>query len=149
MGLLRVLRAYSLRIAGSRRLRRTPNEKANAEKNKMANAANEKQTMEIDETTLAAWRDRSERMLTEQAVTRAGELETFAMEAQKQRIEEVERERIEMQRRAEEEIAARVKAAEEAAAVRLLPIRPRSRGARRSLRNFPVVTLHPRFPFNV
>ena len=33
-------------------------------------------------------------------------------------------------------------------AVRLLPIRPRSRGARRSLRTFPVVTLHPRFPFN-
>jgi hypothetical protein len=36
-----------------------------------------------------------------------------------------------------------------AAEVRLLPIRPRSRGARRSLRTFPVVTLHPRFPFNV
>jgi hypothetical protein len=36
-----------------------------------------------------------------------------------------------------------------ATAVRLLPIRPRSRGARRSLRTFPVVTLHPRFPFNV
>jgi len=35
------------------------------------------------------------------------------------------------------------------AAVRLLPVRPRSRGARRSLRTFPVVTLHPRFPFNV
>jgi hypothetical protein len=35
-----------------------------------------------------------------------------------------------------------------AAAVRLLPIRPRSRGERRSLRTFPVVTLHPRFPFN-
>jgi len=34
-------------------------------------------------------------------------------------------------------------------AVRLLPIRPRSRGARRSLRTFPVVTFHPRFPFNV
>jgi hypothetical protein len=33
--------------------------------------------------------------------------------------------------------------------VRLLPIRPRSRGARRSLRTFPVVNLHPRFPFNV
>eukprot|EP00982_Pelagococcus_subviridis_P004122 29071-Pelagococcus_subviridis.AAC.5 len=33
--------------------------------------------------------------------------------------------------------------------VRLLPIRPRSRGARRSVRTFPVVTLHPRFPFNV
>ena len=33
--------------------------------------------------------------------------------------------------------------------VRLLPVRPRSRGARRSLRTFPVVTLHPRFPFNV
>ena len=33
--------------------------------------------------------------------------------------------------------------------VRLLSIRPRSRGARRSLRTFPVVTLHPRFPFNV
>jgi hypothetical protein len=33
--------------------------------------------------------------------------------------------------------------------VRLPPIRPRSRGARRSLRTFPVVTLHPRFPFNV
>jgi hypothetical protein len=32
--------------------------------------------------------------------------------------------------------------------VRLLSIRPRSRGARRSLRTFPVVTLHPRFPFN-
>jgi hypothetical protein len=32
--------------------------------------------------------------------------------------------------------------------VRLLPIRPRSRGERRSLRTFPVVTLHPRFPFN-
>ena len=40
-------------------------------------------------------------------------------------------------------------AAAAAAAVRLLPIRPRSRGARRSLRTFPVVTLHPRFPFNV
>jgi DCN1-like protein 1/2 len=36
-----------------------------------------------------------------------------------------------------------------AAAVRLLPIRPRSRCERRSLRTFPVVTLHPRFPFNV
>ena len=36
-----------------------------------------------------------------------------------------------------------------AATVRLLPIRPRSRGARRSLRTSPVVTLHPRFPFNV
>ena len=35
------------------------------------------------------------------------------------------------------------------AQVRLLPIRPRSRGARRSLRTFPVVNLHPRFPFNV
>ena len=35
------------------------------------------------------------------------------------------------------------------AAVRPLPVRPRSRGARRSLRTFPVVTLHPRFPFNV
>jgi hypothetical protein len=33
--------------------------------------------------------------------------------------------------------------------VRLLPIRPRSRGERRSLRTFPVITLHPRFPFNV
>jgi hypothetical protein len=33
--------------------------------------------------------------------------------------------------------------------VRLLSIRPRSRGERRSLRTFPVVTLHPRFPFNV
>jgi len=33
-------------------------------------------------------------------------------------------------------------------AVRLLPIRPRSRCERRSLRTFPVVTLHPRFPFN-
>ena len=33
--------------------------------------------------------------------------------------------------------------------VRLLPVRPRSRGERRSLRTFPVVTLHPRFPFNV
>jgi len=43
--------------------------------------------------------------------------------------------------------AARAPAA--AAEVRLLPIRPRSRGARRSLRTFPVVTLHPRFPFNV
>jgi hypothetical protein len=43
-------------------------------------------------------------------------------------------------RRAEEE--ARIE-------VRLLPIRPRSRGERRSLRTFPVVTLHPRFPFNV
>jgi hypothetical protein len=30
-----------------------------------------------------------------------------------------------------------------APAVRLLPIRPRSRGARRSLRTFPVVALHP------
>jgi hypothetical protein len=40
-------------------------------------------------------------------------------------------------------------AAAAAAAVRLLPIRPRSRGARRSLRTFPVVTLYPRFPFNV
>ena len=36
-----------------------------------------------------------------------------------------------------------------AAEVRLLPIRPRSRCARRSLRTFPVVTLHPRFPFKV
>jgi hypothetical protein len=44
---------------------------------------------------------------------------------------------------------AQTKAAEEAAAVRLLPIRPRSRCERRSLRTFPVVTLHPRFPFNV
>jgi len=33
--------------------------------------------------------------------------------------------------------------------VRLLPIQPRSRCERRSLRTFPVVTLHPRFPFNV
>ena len=33
--------------------------------------------------------------------------------------------------------------------VRLLPIRPRSRCERRSLRTFPVVALHPRFPFNV
>ena len=33
--------------------------------------------------------------------------------------------------------------------MRPLPIRPRSRCARRSLRTFPVVTLHPRFPFNV
>jgi hypothetical protein len=33
--------------------------------------------------------------------------------------------------------------------VRLLSIRPHSRGERRSLRTFPVVTLHPRFPFNV
>ena len=40
-------------------------------------------------------------------------------------------------------------AAETLTAVRLLPIRPRSRGERRSLRTFPVVTLHPRFPFNV
>ena len=44
--------------------------------------------------------------------------------------------------------AARCSAAA-AAEVRLLSIRPRSRGARRSLRTFPVVTLHPRFPFNV
>jgi hypothetical protein len=35
------------------------------------------------------------------------------------------------------------------AEVRLLPIRPRSRVDRRSLRTFHVVTLHPRFPFNV
>ena len=35
------------------------------------------------------------------------------------------------------------------AEVRLLPVRPRSRGARRSLRTFLVATLHPRFPFNV
>jgi hypothetical protein len=41
------------------------------------------------------------------------------------------------------------KKTEATAEVRLLPIRPRSRGARRSLRTFPVVTLHPRFPFNV
>ena len=40
-------------------------------------------------------------------------------------------------------------AGEEEEEVRLLPIRPRSRGARRSLRTFPVVTLQPRFPFNV
>jgi len=40
-------------------------------------------------------------------------------------------------------------AAETLTAVRLLPIRPRSRGERRSLRTFPVDTLHPRFPFNV
>jgi len=40
-------------------------------------------------------------------------------------------------------------AAAAAAEVRLLPIRPRSRGARRSLRTLSVVTLHPRFPFNV
>jgi len=33
--------------------------------------------------------------------------------------------------------------------VRLLPVRPRSRVDRRFLRTFPVVTLHPRFPFNV
>ena len=33
--------------------------------------------------------------------------------------------------------------------MRLLPIRPRSRCERRSLRTFPDVTLHPRFPFNV
>ena len=33
--------------------------------------------------------------------------------------------------------------------VRLLPVRPRSRVDRRSLRTFHVVTLHPRFPFNV
>jgi fructose-1,6-bisphosphatase I len=32
--------------------------------------------------------------------------------------------------------------------VRPLPVRPRSRGARRSSRTFPVVALHPRFPFN-
>ena len=32
---------------------------------------------------------------------------------------------------------------------RLLPIRPRSRCELHSLRTFPVVTLHPRFPFNV
>jgi ankyrin repeat protein/Ca2+-binding EF-hand superfamily protein len=38
--------------------------------------------------------------------------------------------------------------AAENAKVRLLPIRPRSRVERRSLRTFPVVTLHPRFPFN-
>jgi hypothetical protein len=44
---------------------------------------------------------------------------------------------------------AREASADGAAEVRLLPIRPRSRGARRSLRTFPVVTLHPRFPFNV
>ena len=47
---------------------------------------------------------------------------------------------------AEARVLAATKRAEE---VRLLPIRPRSRGARRSLRTFPVVTLHPRFPFNV
>jgi hypothetical protein len=34
-------------------------------------------------------------------------------------------------------------------AVRLLPIRPLSRCELHSLRTFPVVTLHPRFPFNV
>ena len=45
--------------------------------------------------------------------------------------------------------AERDAAADAADEVRLLPIRPRSRGARRSLRTFPVVTLHPRFPFNV
>ena len=33
--------------------------------------------------------------------------------------------------------------------MRPLPVRPRSRCARRSLRTFPVVTLHPRSPFNV
>ena len=43
----------------------------------------------------------------------------------------------------------RAAAAAAKAKVRLLPIRPRSRGARRSLRTFPVVTLHPRFPLNV
>jgi hypothetical protein len=48
-----------------------------------------------------------------------------------------------------EEEADRDRPAAAAAEVRLLPIRPRSRGARRSLRTFPVVTLHPRFPFNV
>jgi hypothetical protein len=61
-------------------------------------------------------------------------------------------------KRVEEEEEARVasgsaatttKGAAAAAAVRLLPIRPRSRGARRSLRTFPVGTLHPRFHFNV
>ena len=35
------------------------------------------------------------------------------------------------------------------AEVRLLPVRPRSRARCRSLRTFPVVTLHPRFPLNV
>ena len=50
--------------------------------------------------------------------------------------------------REERERAPRSVRAEETE-VRLLPIRPRSRGARRSLRTFPVVTLHPRFPFNV
>ena len=37
----------------------------------------------------------------------------------------------------------------EGLAVRLVPIRPRSRCERRFLRTFPVVTLRPRFPFNV
>jgi hypothetical protein len=49
----------------------------------------------------------------------------------------------------EEAEAAAAIAKAEMEEVRLLPIRPRSRGARRSLRTFPVVTLHPRFPFNV
>ena len=53
------------------------------------------------------------------------------------------------------DLAARVMEASGDAARRVLhfftlvPIRPRSRGERRSLRTFPVVTLHPRFPFNV
>jgi len=45
--------------------------------------------------------------------------------------------------------ATRAVAVASSSAVRLPPIRPRSRGERRSLRTFPVVTLHPRFPFNV
>jgi hypothetical protein len=53
------------------------------------------------------------------------------------------------------DLAARVMEASGDAARRVLhfftlvPIRPRSRGERRSVRTFPVVTLHPRFPFNV
>ena len=54
-----------------------------------------------------------------------------------------------IERRRSARAAAAAATAATTAAVRLLPIRPRSRGERRSLRTFPVVTLHPRFPFNV
>ena len=62
----------------------------------------------------------------------------FAREEARLIKEEAERRAAE----AEAELTRREKA-------RLLPIRTRSRGERRSLRTFPVVTLHPRFPFNV
>ena len=106
----------------------------------------------LDGSPLAAtWTTRCLPLDAQQRATEADRLRKAAAGVVLDGFKEVNSELARLERDADalEEDLEKSAATMAAIEVRLLPIRPRSRGERRSLRTFPVVTLHPRFPFNV